>query len=79
MEAPTADYGSLGWAIQHMRQGWKVRRAAWPADVVVFYDSVNGILTGYYDGPAVWAMDQSDLLASDWQVVDAPQPGVTHA
>jgi len=79
MEAPTRDYGSIGWAVQHMRHGWRMRRASWPASMSIGYDTAGGVLSAYTnDGPTIWTAGQADLLANDWLVIGAPQPGETH-
>ena len=31
MEAFTMEYGGIGWAVAHMRKGWRVRRKGWNA------------------------------------------------
>lgn len=31
------EYGSIGWAVSHLRKGWKLRRGVWPEGVFIAY------------------------------------------
>jgi hypothetical protein len=95
MEARTIDFGGIGWAVNHMRHGHRLRRAGWSAsnlwvgyvdNVDLAYPTPSGellpirpmlVMKTAQDELVAWLASQSDLLAGDWEVVDAPQPGHT--
>lgn len=95
VEADTQHYGSIGWAISHMRHGWKLRRRGWngkdmwvsyvpPGSVSVPQKFGEGLAVKAFlvmktaDGEMVpWLASQTDLLATDWELVNAPAPGHT--
>jgi hypothetical protein len=98
MEARTIDFGGIGWAVNHMRHGHRLRRSSWlnkelwvgyvaapeisfrgplvtpelPARPMLLMRQGDGTVGPYSPG-------QTDLLAGDWEVVDAPAPGHTSA
>jgi hypothetical protein len=85
MEARTMDYGAIGWAINHVRLGHKVRRNAWPGNVYIELD--NGLIQLHADDvtgqpvkePEHYLANQRDLLSNDWQIVDPTLPGEYHS
>lgn len=97
MEARTIDYGAIGWAVNHMRHGHRMRRRGWnasnlwvsfvPAGSVSipqkFGDGLNTLpflaMKTAQDEIVPWLASHTDILADDWEMVDAPQPGETHA
>lgn len=92
MEARTRDYGSIGWAVGHLRHGWKLRRQDWPDGQWLMFDTPAStsasaptpapkvtLVLSTPDNTVPWQATQGDLLATDWVLVDAPQPGEYHA
>ena len=92
MEARTIDFGGIGWAVNHMRHGHRLRRASWiNKSLWVGYREEGNLdfagqsvvtrpmlLMRQGDGTVgPYSPGQADLLAGDWEVVDAPQPGHT--
>ena len=92
MEARTIDFGGIGWAVNHMRHGHRLRRASWiNKSLWVGYREEGNLdfagqsvvtrpmlLMRQGDGTiGPYSPGQADLLAGDWEVVDAPQPGYT--
>jgi hypothetical protein len=87
----TQDYGAIGWAVNHMRHGHRVRRAAWPAGQWIGYVPAGSahVPGKFGDGFEVkpflllktdtdlvpWVISHDDLLAGDWALVNATQPG----
>lgn len=89
----TMDYGAIGWAVNHMRHGHRLRRRGWNGkDMWVAYvpggsaqiphKYGDGIPTKPFlvmktaDGQLVpWLCSQTDILAGDWELVNATQPG----
>jgi hypothetical protein len=85
MEARTMDYGAIGWAINHVRLGHKVRRSGWPGNAYIeLADShillcVDDVTGQPLKEPESYVSDQHDLLANDWQLVDPTLPGEYHS
>jgi len=85
MEATTHDYGSIGWAVRHLRHGHAMRRTSWPEGTFVSYGDVDSALPGLLrltdkDGVIIdWVVPQVDLLAMDWVHQDPTLPGEYHA
>jgi hypothetical protein len=88
MEARTLDYGAIGWAINHVRHGHKLRRPGWPAGVYIALDPTarSAILLCADDAsgkrlkePVLYSANQRDLLSGDWQLVDPTLPGEYHS
>lgn len=73
------DNKDIGWAIQRMYEGHKVQRRGWNGKhlwIALHAPDANGPLTRPYifmftaDYNCVpWLASQTDLLATDWQVV----------
>ena len=85
MEAATHDYGSIGWAVRHLRHGHAMRRSSWPDKMFVVYGAVDtalpdGVLKLHdtYGNVIDWAVPQVDLLAMDWVHQDPTLPGESH-
>lgn len=90
----TLDYGAIGWAVNHMRHGHRVRRKNWNAsNLWVAYVPAGSVQVpqkfgaGYNVQPFLimktandelvpWLCSQTDMLADDWELVNATQPGV---
>lgn len=88
MEARTVDYGSIGWTVNHLRHGHRMRRRAWREGafvVLVTPDKSSPVTQRYFalrdpDGnQTVWSPDHADLLAADWLMNDPPAYGTSHA
>jgi len=84
MEARTQDYGAIGWCVNHLRLGHKMRRAAWPADTYLALDITAGkpgiIRLFAADQPGqLWHNSNADVLAADWALLDPTLPGEYHA
>jgi hypothetical protein len=85
MEARTMDYGAIGWAINAVRLGHKVRRSGWPGNFYIALD--NGVIQLCADDvtgqplkdPEHYLSNQRDLLANDWLLVDPTLPGEYHS
>lgn len=72
--------GTIGWAIERMQTGLRVRRSEWPkrqwiaiqasdAETLATVPFVYGRTT---QGDIVpWVVTQTDLLGTDWEVVSA--------
>jgi hypothetical protein len=71
------DYGSVSWALNHLRHGHKLRRAAWPAGHYTVYSGDQVIKHGL--NIQHWSPEQADVLANDWALVDPTLPGEYHA
>lgn len=85
MEARVQDYGSIGWAISHVRLGHKMRRQSWPAGSFIFLDEAGPTITysGMDQVGQTTTMDYNahnrDLLSRDWQMLEPTLPGEYHA
>jgi len=92
MEAPTRDYGSVGWAIRHVHAGHQLRRKDWPKGTYVALQMTPAgkrLVFVKMQGPPGAEPDISaaqpyhaappDLLGNDWMLVDATQPGEYHS
>lgn len=82
MEAKTQDYGSIGWAINHLRHGHQMRRNIWPVGVYVALDAGTSLIKLF--GPAIpegtlFESGNADLLTTDWAMLNPVPPGVTSA
>jgi len=72
------DYGSIGWAVAHMKQGHAMRRKGWNGKgmyVALQVPDENSKMTLPYvymytaQGDLVpWLCSQTDLLALDWEL-----------
>ena len=50
MEAKTIDFGGIGWSVNHMRHGHRMRRASWDKSLWVAYlDGSNIVFRDYED------------------------------
>lgn len=67
----------IGWAIQQLWDGKRVRRSSWPRERVLWLATNKwGDTTLLYPvivavtvlGEGAWSIDQEDLLESDWEV-----------
>jgi hypothetical protein len=73
------DYGSIGWAVAHLKQGHKVRRKGWNGigmhlALQVPDENSKMSLPYVYMHTAQadlvpWLFSQTDLLALDWELV----------
>lgn len=88
-----ADLHDFGWAINRMKQGYRVQRLGWNGKGMHIYLDTRSDVRSYE--PCIvmytaqgrrqpgWLASQADMLAIDWApVIDEPQAGahevVTH-
>lgn len=66
-------FGFAG-AIERIKNGQRVRRRAWPADMHVAIDPRDSrfIARWLWGEPARWIALSHDLLASDWETFRPP-------
>ena len=77
-ELDAEDGGTIGFAVRKMRQGFRVARKGWGfASKGIYLEQSSGqinvphVLMEDISGRIlVWDINQSDLLAVDWQVVE---------
>ena len=72
--------GGIGWALEVMRMGYKVRRSGWNGKgmwlALQLPDDKSKMTAPYVymstaDGKLVpWLCSQTDLLARDWEITD---------
>jgi len=95
MEARTIDFGGIGWAVNHLRHGHRMRRSSWPPAIWVAFvpEGSTAVPQKFGDGlptAAVlmigsamslspWTAAHADLLAGDWEMAEPVQPGHTSA
>lgn len=70
--------GDIGWAVDQLRMGDKVRRAGWNSKDIWLELQVPDAkskmtlpyvyLTTASDGRVPWTCSQTDLLADDWEI-----------
>jgi hypothetical protein len=72
--------GNIGWAVEHMRQGMKVRRTGWNGKGMYVKLQVRDagskmtlpyVYMSTVHGDLVpWLCSQTDLLATDWELAE---------
>ena len=85
MEGRTVDHGGIGWAVNHLRHGHRMRRRAWPEGafvVLITPDKSSPVTQRYFglrDGDGnqiVWTATPADLLAADWLLIEPAEAGI---
>ena len=80
MEARTVTYGDIGWAVNHVRHGHKMRRTPWAAGTYVALDTSEGKpgiirLFTATQPDQMWHNTNADVLADDWVMAEPTLPG----
>ena len=78
MEARVRDYGSIGWAVSHLKVGHEVRREGWRTNFLKLKDDHIWMLVADDDPGISFVVTQDDLTALDWQLRDPTLPGEYH-
>jgi hypothetical protein len=82
MESNTVTYGDIGWAINHVRHGHKMRRQSWQKGWSISYDKTvpNGSIMLNHDAvQEPYDCTNIDMLATDWEMAEPVLPGEYHA
>lgn len=67
MTGYAVEKGEFGWAVEHLKNGRKIRRAVWGAETHVYVDPNGSIRNNRHEFENLLG---SDLLADDWELVE---------
>ena len=64
--------GEIGWAVEYLRMGHRVKRASWEDDRSLSIVPGTSIMLWVYGNSAetIDSLDTEDVLADDWELVD---------